>query len=129
MASKTPKHKLGPGKPPKDTRFKPGQSGNPNGRPKGSKNFATILQKELRKKVTLTIDGKTKRLTAQEVIARRLTTDGMKGVSKAIDLIIKLTQAAEQEDQAGNVEQAVMPDKDTLRRIHQRLGKLVEKEK
>jgi hypothetical protein len=70
-----PTDKVGPGRPPRHTRFKPGQSGNPNGRPTGSKNFATILQQQLRKKVTVTVDGKPKRMAVQEVIARRLTTD------------------------------------------------------
>src|SRR4249920_1853057 len=83
--------KVGPGKPPRHTRFKPGQSGNPNGRPKGSKNFATILQQQLRKKVTITVDGKPKRMAVQEVIARRLANDSMKGTTKAMELLIRLT--------------------------------------
>ena len=29
----------------KDTRYKPGESGNPNGRPKGSQNFKTIIKR------------------------------------------------------------------------------------
>ena len=67
-----PAENVGPGRPPRHTRFKPGQSGNPNGRPKGCNNFATILQQQLRKKVTITVDGKPKRMAVQEVIARRL---------------------------------------------------------
>jgi uncharacterized protein DUF5681 len=60
-----PAEKVGPGKPPRHTRFKPGQSGNPNGRPKGSKNFATILQQQLTKMVTITVDGKSKRMPSR----------------------------------------------------------------
>lgn len=36
----------------KDTRFKPGQSGNPAGRPKGSKNKSTQIRKLLEEKLT-----------------------------------------------------------------------------
>ena len=116
---------VGPGKPPRHTRFKPGQSGNPNGRPKGSKNFATILQQQLRKKVTITVDGKPKRMAVQEVIARRLANDSMKGTTKAMELLIRLTSKSEESDGKGVASETVLPDKDALRRIHKRIAKLV----
>jgi hypothetical protein len=121
-----PAEDVGPGRPPRHTRFKPGQSGNPNGRPKGAKNFATILQQQLRKKVTITVDGKPKRVTVQEVIARRLATDSMKGTTKALELLIKLT-SAKADAGAGNdaAGETVLPDEDALRRIQKRLAKLV----
>lgn len=40
-------YEVGYGRPPTHTRFQPGKSGNPNGRPKGSKNTKTILMEEL----------------------------------------------------------------------------------
>ena len=124
-----PTEKVGPGKPPRHTRFKPGQSGNPKGRPKGSKNFATILQQQLTKKITITVDGKPRRMTIQEVIARRLATDSMKGTTKAMELLIRLTSAKSGED--ANKEAArdtVLPDKDALRRIQKRIAKIVGEE-
>ena len=125
-----PAEKVGPGNPPRHTRFKPGQSGNPKGRPKGSKNFATILQQQLRKMVTITVDGKPKRLAVQEVIARRLANDNMKGTIKALELLIKLTSAKTDTD-AGNdaARETALPDEDALRRIHKRIAKLVGEER
>ncbi len=41
------REKIGYGRPPKAGQFKPGQSGNPQGRPKGSTNLATDLSAEL----------------------------------------------------------------------------------
>ena len=126
---KEPTEKVGPGKPPRHTRFKPGQSGNPNGRPKGSKNFATILQQQLRKMVTITVDGKPKRLTVQEVIARRLANDSMKGTTKAMELLIRLTSAKSDDGASKDaVRETALPDKDALRRIQRRLTKLVGEE-
>ena len=120
---------VGPGRPPRHTRFKPGQSGNPNGRPKGSKNFATILQQQLRKKVTITVDGKPKRVTVQEVIARRLANDSMKGTTKAMELLIRLTSAKSDEGAGKDAaSETVLPDKDSLRRIQKRIAKLVGEE-
>lgn len=124
-----PAEKVGPGKPPRHTRFQPGQSGNPNGRPKGSKNFATILQQQLRKKVTITVDGKPKRVTVQEVIARRLANDSMKGTTKAMELLIRLTSAKSDEGAGKDAaRETALPDEDALRRIQKRITKLVGEE-
>jgi hypothetical protein len=129
-AGDEPTEKVGPGKPPRHTRFKPGQSGNPKGRPKGSKNFSTILQQQLTKKITITVDGKPRRMTVQEVIARRLATDSMKGATKAMELLIRLTSTKSDEgagkDAAG---ETVLPDKEALRRIHKRIATLVDEER
>jgi len=128
-ACQDPTEKVGPGNPPRHTRFKPGQSGNPKGRPKGSKNFATILQQQLGKMVTITVDGKPKRVTVQEVIARRLANDSMKGTTKAMELLIRLT-SAKSDGGAGKdaAKDTALPDKDALRRIQKRVAKLVGEE-
>lgn len=75
---------LGYGKPPPHSRFKPGQSGNPKGRPKGSKNFSTIFNAILRKSVSLRTGERVKRVTNYEALVRRLVLAGHKGDHKAI---------------------------------------------
>jgi len=128
-AADEPTEKVGPGKPPRHTRFKPGQSGNPKGRPKGSKNFATILQQQLTKKITITVDGKPRRVTVQEVIARRLATDSMKGTTKAMELLIRLTSTKSDDGGGKDVaSETALPDKEALRRIHKRIAKIVGEE-
>src|ERR1044071_1619790 len=63
---------VGYGKPPRSTQFKPGQSGNRAGRPRGSKNFATALEQELNSRVIVTENGRRKRVSKREVIAKHL---------------------------------------------------------
>lgn len=42
---------VGYGVPPEEHKFRPGQSGNPKGRPKGSKNESTILRELMERKL------------------------------------------------------------------------------
>ncbi len=74
--------KIGYGSPPVETRFKPGQSGNPRGRPKGRKNEATILHELLNRKITVREDGKPRKITVLEAILLRFTEDALKGNTK-----------------------------------------------
>ena len=64
-------YEVGYGKPPENTRWQKGESGNPKGRPKGSKSFATVLEEELNRKIAVTQKGKTKRITFKRAIARQ----------------------------------------------------------
>lgn len=50
-------YEVGYKKPPKNTRFKPGQSGNPNGRPKTQKSNQDIFEEILMGQVTLVENG------------------------------------------------------------------------
>ncbi len=55
-------YEVGRGKPPRSSQFKPGQSGNPGGRKKGSRNFRTIVLEVLDSEIELTEGGRTRRV-------------------------------------------------------------------
>src|SRR5437868_3298128 len=88
---------VGFGKPPRSRRFKPGQSGNPNGRPRGAKNFATALEEELNARLTVTENGRRRRISKREVIAKHLVNKAASGDLKAIPLLLNETRARENE--------------------------------
>ena len=46
-------YEIGHGRPPVHSRFKPGQSGNPKGRPKGTRNVRTVVEQALTKRITI----------------------------------------------------------------------------
>ena len=77
-------HKSGYMKPPKDKRFKPGQSGNPAGRPKRIDDPYTTLQKVLARRITVT--GETKKMTIQQALFRRLRERAIAGDKRAMAL-------------------------------------------
>ena len=62
--------KVGKGKPPRATRWKKGQSGNPGGRPKGAMSWKTAVEKELSKHVTVVEGDKERRLSKKELVVR-----------------------------------------------------------
>ena len=94
MSQKTKRnYKVGFAKPPVHSRFKPGQSGNPNGRPKEQPSLASALEKELRKPLIIIEHGRRKRLTKLEATARQLANKGVAGDLGAIRVMADLNRA------------------------------------
>ena len=76
--------------------WKPGESGNPNGRPKGVKNLATDLQEELEQFVVVHEGEKTLKVTKQRAMLKSLFAKAMKGETKASSALITLIIGLEQ---------------------------------
>jgi hypothetical protein len=87
---RTGKYTVGKGRPPVATRFKPGRSGNPKGRPKGSKNAQSLAKAELGRKVVVTVNGRKKSMTVAEIASRRLGDKAMTGDAKAFSFLIAI---------------------------------------
>lgn len=103
-----PSYEVGYGRPPKATRFKPGASGNPHGRPKGTKNFKTLFEEELHDKISIR-DGKvTKSVSKQEAIIKTIMRDALKGEPKAITNLLTLIHRLN----LAKSEDAATPDRD-----------------
>jgi hypothetical protein len=90
--SKTPRYAVGYSRPPKATQFKPGQSGNPKGRPKGPRSIGAILGEVIGQKIAVAEGGKTRRLPVLEVMLRRVVNDAMRGDPKAVKLLLSLVE-------------------------------------
>lgn len=96
MQDETPAYEIGYRRPPKSTQFKPGQSGNRKGRPKGSQNLRTVLGKELNAKVTVTENGRRKTVPKREIIAKQLVNKAATGDIKATAILLAEERVAEQ---------------------------------
>ncbi len=81
---------IGYRKPPRHTRFKKGQSGNPRGRDKGRESYRTEFLKELGERVTVTENGRRRMLSKQTLTIKRMVADAIKGDAKARDQILRL---------------------------------------
>ena len=87
---KSKEYVIGYGKPPRDAQFPAGKSGNPKGRPKGSRSVGAVLKDIMRQKIAVTENGKTRRISALEVMLRRLANDAMRTDLRALKLMLSL---------------------------------------
>ena len=81
-------YKIGYGRPPKHTKFKPGQSGNTRGRPRKSKNLDDLIERELDKTIKIKEDGATKSITKREALVTQMVNGAIKGGAKPLQLMI-----------------------------------------
>ncbi|CUJ83046.1 hypothetical protein RUE5091_00063 [Ruegeria denitrificans] len=81
-------------KPPKEHQFKSGQSGNPKGRPKGSKNLLKQISKHAAKKVMVIEGGVEKKMAKMDVVISAMFNKASRGDVSAARLITHLIQAA-----------------------------------
>lgn len=70
--------------PPKHSQFQKGCSGNPAGRPKGSKNTLKLLDAVLEQKIKIQQEGKTISITKKQAMLMQLVNAAVKGEIKAI---------------------------------------------
>ena len=85
-------------KPPVHTRFKPGQSGNLKGRPKGTKNLETDLREELSERIVVREGRTERRISKQRALLKSLTAKAIKGDTRAatvlFNMILRVLEAA-----------------------------------
>jgi len=79
---------VGYGRPPKSTRFKPGQSGNPKGRYRNTRNFKTDLREELAEQITVRENGRDRRVSKQRALVKSLVAAAIRGDMRAANAIV-----------------------------------------
>src|SRR6516165_8827244 len=88
-------YEVGYGKPPRSTRFKKGQSGNPRGRSSGSKNLSTLLSEALNEPVTVTENGRRRKVSKREAIIKQLVNQSANGDWRAVKMLLEILRDIE----------------------------------
>ena len=87
-------YEIGYGKPPKRTRFKPGQSGHPSGRPRGQRNFRTAVREALKEKITIREGDRTRTVSKMDGIIQVTFNKALKGDPRGLVAFLQLVRWA-----------------------------------
>ena len=111
-------HAVGYGKPPKHTRFRKGQSGNPRGRPKGVRNMSTLLGDVLRQQISVTEQGGTRRISKREGVLTALVAKALRGDVKTIVTLVNLADAVDAPEKKDGLQLLIDEIRDRGATIH-----------
>ena len=123
MSENDDDYQVGRDKPPRNTQFKKGQSGNPRGRPKRSRNVKALVGKELDQPQHVRIGDKETTLSKREIWIKSMVAKAMRGDPRA-------TAWVEARDASGQVEDPKPVEENRRRydpvRAQQILDQLIE---
>ena len=81
-------------RPPEHSRFKPGRSGNPAGRPPGTLNLETDLAQELSERIAVREGDRQLKISKQRAMLKAMVAKALKGDTRAAGLVLQLVAKA-----------------------------------
>lgn len=119
-----PDSQVGYGKPPRHTRFKPGVSGNPRGRPKEAKNLSTLAHEALNEWVVVADNGRRRKISKRQAIITQLVNRSAQADLKATQILLGIIQDIERRNETELAETTFdAADEKVLEQLKARLGK------
>jgi hypothetical protein len=77
-------------RPPREHQFRPGQSGNPSGRPKGTRNFRSELREELSEVVTVHDGDRDIQISKQRALIKSVVAAAIDGNQRAAASVLAM---------------------------------------
>jgi len=115
-------YEVGYGKPPKHARFRPGESGNRRGRPRGSKNYSVLLDEELNQVVNINENGRHRKISKRAAIIKHMVNKTLSGATRMLQLLMNELRSREARGESGpglNLQEA---DYDVIQHLQERLS-------
>jgi hypothetical protein len=108
-ADPSKKYEVGYGRPPKSSQWKRGESGNPGGKKKGAKNGATILNEIMQRKVRITEQGRSRKISVHQGLYLKYLDPALKGNLKAAAYLIDKHEAVQTQEAEREAARIVVP--------------------
>ena len=105
-------YEVGYGKPPRETRFVKGRSGNPRGRPRGAKSFNMLLRDKLNEPVTVAENGGRRTISKREAIVTQLVNRSAAADFRAIKILLDIVRDIERQTEPISSETAEFSEAD-----------------
>ena len=105
-------YEVGYGKPPRETRFVKGKSGNPRGRPAGAKSFNTLLSDKLNEPVVVAENGGRRKISKREAIVTQLVNRSAAADFRAIKILLDIVRDIERQTEPVSPEAAAFSEAD-----------------
>lgn len=120
-------YEVGKNRPPLEKRFAKGKSGNPGGRPKGSRNLNTEWREELSEPVLIREKDGARKVSKTRAIIKRTVNSALQGVERATDRAMKAAERLEEAKPIASHEEA-QQDREILAEYTARLRDIIRKE-
>ena len=118
-------YEVGYGKPPRHTRFAKGQSGNPRGRPPGTKSFTTLLDEALNERVLVAENGGRRKVSKRQAIVTQLVNRAATANLPALKILLDFVRDSESQIESASPESAAFTEADerVLEQLRARFSK------
>jgi len=120
MPAKSPNDNVGYRRPPKQHQFKPGQSGNPKGRPKGAPTLEDVMAREATKLIKIKQGDTIVSVPKLEALARRVFNKALEGDLAAARMIFQLAAGPDAPATTEPAESFALPGDDVIKRMLKR---------
>jgi len=123
MSDKKRNYRIGYCRPPHHSRFQKGQSGNPKGRPGGSKNLLTLFTEALNEEVIVADDGGQRKITKREAMVKQVVDRSTIADPRAVKIVLDVMQRIEIRTDAASSETSAFTqdDEKTIEQLKARL--------
>lgn len=107
-------YEVGYGKPPKQTQFKPGQSGNRKGRPKGARGLKTVIMEDAATRIPVLEAGKKRKKPKLDVLVQSTFSRAMKGDARAAAQYFDLLKRYLPDEETETTDEGLSPEEESI---------------